>query len=74
TAGQPQVFLDPNQLSTNGTAAIGSYGFSKSGKYFYYTTFQLRVCFLCARFELEPDFEGRTAMGHLLLGQRTDGP
>ncbi|MFM2138106.1 MAG: hypothetical protein RJA57_413, partial [Bacteroidota bacterium] len=37
TAGQPQVFLDPNQLSTKGTAAIGSYGFSKSGKYFYYT-------------------------------------
>jgi prolyl oligopeptidase len=37
TAGKPEVFLDPNQLSKDGTAAIGSYGFSKSGKYFHYT-------------------------------------
>ncbi len=35
--GNPVVFLDPNSLSKDGTAAIGSYGFSKSGKYFYYT-------------------------------------
>ena len=35
--GKPEVFLDPNPLSKDGTAAIGSLGFSKSGKYFYYT-------------------------------------
>jgi prolyl oligopeptidase len=35
--GKPQVFLDPNKLSKDGIAAIGSYGFSKTGKYFYYT-------------------------------------
>lgn len=37
TNGKPEVFLDPNTLSKEGTAAIGSYGFSKTGKYFYYT-------------------------------------
>ena len=36
-AEQPEVFLDPNKLSKDGTAALGSYGFSKSGKYFGYT-------------------------------------
>lgn len=36
-SGKPEVFLDPNTLSKDGTAAIGSWGFSKSGKYFYYT-------------------------------------
>ncbi len=36
-AGQPEVFLDPNKLSKDGTSALGSFGFSKSGKYFGYT-------------------------------------
>ncbi len=36
-AGQPEVFLDPNILSKDGTSALGSFGFSKSGKYFGYT-------------------------------------
>lgn len=36
-SGKPRVFLDPNKLSKEGTSAIGSYGFSKTGKYFYYT-------------------------------------
>ncbi len=36
-AGKPEVFLDPNKLSKDGIAAIGNYGFSKSGKYFGYT-------------------------------------
>lgn len=36
-AGKPEEFLDPNKLSSDGTAAIGFYGFSKTGKYFYYT-------------------------------------
>jgi prolyl oligopeptidase len=36
-AGQPEIFLDPNTLSKEGTAALGSYTFSKSGKYFAYT-------------------------------------
>ena len=35
--GKPEVFLDPNKLSKEGIAAIGNYGFSKSGKYFGYT-------------------------------------
>jgi len=33
-AGKPEVFLDPNTLSKEGIAALGSYSFSRSGKYF----------------------------------------
>jgi len=31
-----EVFLDPNKLSNNGTVALGTSGFDKSGKYFGY--------------------------------------
>ncbi|RFS25037.1 S9 family peptidase [Chitinophaga silvatica] len=34
--GTPEVFLDPNKLSTDGTVALGSMNFSKDGKYFAY--------------------------------------
>lgn len=39
-AGEPEVFLDPNKLSKDGTAALASYSFSRSGKYFSYTVSQ----------------------------------
>jgi prolyl oligopeptidase len=35
--GKPEIFLDPNKLSKEGIAAIGSISFSKTGKYFAYT-------------------------------------
>lgn len=35
--GKPEVFLDPNTFSKDGTAALGSISFSKTGKYFAYT-------------------------------------
>lgn len=35
--GKPEVFLDPNTLSKEGIAALGSTSFSKSGKYFAYS-------------------------------------
>lgn len=34
--GKPEVFLDPNKLSADGTAALGTVSFSKSGKYAAY--------------------------------------
>jgi prolyl oligopeptidase len=34
--GQPEVFLDPNTLSSDGTAALGSTGYSQSNKYMAY--------------------------------------
>ncbi|KAL6047785.1 Prolyl endopeptidase [Balamuthia mandrillaris] len=34
--GEPEVFLDPNVLESDGTAALGSYAFSESGEYFAY--------------------------------------
>lgn len=34
--GTPEVFLDPNKLSASGTVALGSYRFSKDGRYFAY--------------------------------------
>jgi prolyl oligopeptidase len=36
-SGKPEVFLDPNKLSKEGIAALGSISFSKSGKYFAYS-------------------------------------
>lgn len=38
--GQPQVFLDPNKMSPDGTAAVGLVGFSKNNKYVAYTVNQ----------------------------------
>lgn len=38
--GTPEVFLDPNKLSADGTAALGGLSFSKSGKYLAYTVAQ----------------------------------
>jgi prolyl oligopeptidase len=38
--GKPEEFLDPNKLSTDGTAALGSTQFSKTGKYLAYTVAQ----------------------------------
>lgn len=35
--GKPEVFFDPNKLSDDGTAALGSWSYSKSGKYVGYT-------------------------------------
>lgn len=32
-SGEPEVFLDPNQLSDDGTASLGSFTFSKDHKY-----------------------------------------
>ena len=32
-SGEPEVFLDPNQLSEDGTASLGSFTFSKDHKY-----------------------------------------
>ena len=34
--GKPEVFLNPNTLNKEGIAALGSYSFSRSGKYFAY--------------------------------------
>ncbi len=34
--GTPEVFLDPNSFSHDGTVALGTVGFSKSGKYAAY--------------------------------------
>ncbi len=35
--GKDEVFLDPNQLSEDGTVSLGSISFSKSGKYLAYS-------------------------------------
>lgn len=35
--GAPEEFLNPNTLNREGIAALGSYSFSKSGKYFAYS-------------------------------------
>jgi len=35
-ASEPRVFLDPNTLDADGTAALNTFGFSKSGKLFAY--------------------------------------
>ncbi|TAF65343.1 MAG: S9 family peptidase [Cytophagales bacterium] len=35
---ESEVFLDPNQLSTDGTVALGSTAFSSDARYFAYTT------------------------------------
>ena len=34
--GKPEVFLDPNKLSADGTVALGTMAFSKNGKYVAY--------------------------------------
>ncbi|RYZ30333.1 MAG: S9 family peptidase [Chitinophagaceae bacterium] len=34
--GEPEVFLDPNKLSDDGTVSLGSMSFSKKGKLFVY--------------------------------------
>ncbi len=38
--GTPEIFLDPNKLSTDGTAALGGVNFSKTGRYAAYTVAQ----------------------------------
>lgn len=38
--GTPEVFLDPNQLSADGTAALGGISFSKSSRYAAYQVAQ----------------------------------
>ena len=35
--GQPELFLDPNKLSSDGTVSLGSIRFNKSGKYMAYS-------------------------------------
>ena len=35
--GKPEVFFDPNKLSSDGTAALGGWSFSKNNKYIAYT-------------------------------------
>ena len=35
--GGPQVVLDPNTFSTDGTVALGDYAFSYDGKYIAYS-------------------------------------
>jgi prolyl oligopeptidase len=37
TSGKPEVFLDPNSFSKDGTSALGSIEFSKNGKYAVYS-------------------------------------
>ncbi|TPX63319.1 hypothetical protein SpCBS45565_g06684 [Spizellomyces sp. 'palustris'] len=34
--GTPKTFLDPNELSEDGTVSLNTYGFTKSGKFFAY--------------------------------------
>ena len=36
-SGKPQVFFDPNKLSSDGTVALGTFSFSKKNKYIGYT-------------------------------------
>ena len=36
-SGKPQVFFDPNKLSTDGTVALSSFTYSKKNKYIGYT-------------------------------------
>ncbi|MFC6996440.1 prolyl oligopeptidase family serine peptidase [Rufibacter roseus] len=36
--GEPEVFLDPNKLSEDGTTSLGSLAFSKDARYAVYTT------------------------------------
>ncbi|AMM50837.1 prolyl endopeptidase [Rufibacter sp. DG15C] len=36
--GTPELFLDPNKLSTDGTTSLGSLAFSKDARYAVYTT------------------------------------
>ena len=35
--GEPQVVLDPNTFSTDGTVALGDYAFSWDGRYIAYS-------------------------------------
>jgi prolyl oligopeptidase len=37
-AAKPELFLDPNKLSTDGTVSLTTYAVSKDGKYFAYGT------------------------------------
>ena len=38
--GKPEVFLDPNKLASDGTAALAGWNFSKNSKYLAYTVSQ----------------------------------
>lgn len=38
SGGQPEVFLDPNKLSDDGTVALAAFGFSKDDRYAAYAT------------------------------------